>query len=82
MMARNKKCRGENSGEVLKEVVLGVDTHLDAHVAVALDSLGRPLGELTVPTTKKGYEILVSWAEGFGRVGCAGVEGTRAATAP
>jgi hypothetical protein len=23
------------------EVVLGVDTHLDAHVAVALDRLGR-----------------------------------------
>ena len=76
MMARNKKCRGENSAEVLKEVVLGVDTHLDAHVAVALGALGRRLGELSVPTTKKGYEGLVSWAEGFGRVRCAGVEGT------
>jgi transposase len=45
-------------------------------VAVALDSLGRRLGELTVPTTKKGYEILVCWAESFGPVGCARVEGT------
>jgi len=68
--------RGEHSGEVLEEVVLGVDTHLDAHVAVALGALGRRLGELSVPTTKKGYEGLVSWAEGFGRVRCAGVEGT------
>ncbi len=36
-------------------VVLGVETHLDAHVAVALDGLGRRLGELTVPTTTRGY---------------------------
>jgi hypothetical protein len=41
------------------EVILGVDTHLDVHVAVALDHLGRRLGELSVPTTAKGYEKLV-----------------------
>ena len=58
------------------EVILGVDTHLDVHVAVALDRLGRRLGELSVPTTAKGYESLVRWAEGFGTVRCAGVEGT------
>ncbi|MCA1838035.1 MAG: IS110 family transposase [Actinobacteria bacterium] len=58
------------------EVVLGVDTHLDVHVAVVLDRLGRRLGELAVPTTAKGYEKLVRWSEGFGLVQCAGVEGT------
>src|SRR5829696_4802019 len=68
--------RGEDPGTAVEEVVLGVDTHLEAHVAVALDGLGRRLGELTLPTTKKGYEGLVSWAEDFGRVRCAGVEGT------
>ena len=68
--------RGEHSGEVLEEVVLGVDTHLDVHVAVALDGLGRRLGELAVPTTEKGGEDLISWAEGFGRVRGVGVEGT------
>ena len=57
-------------------VILGVDTHLDLHVAVALDRLGRRLGEASVPTTAKGYEELLIWAEGFGPVGCAGVEGT------
>jgi predicted nuclease with RNAse H fold len=57
-------------------VVLGVDTHLDLHVAVAVDWLGRRLGELTVPTTARGYERLLRWAEGFGPVGCAGIEGT------
>jgi transposase len=58
------------------EVVLGVDTHLDFHVAVALDDLGRRLGELAVPTTNKGYTRLVCWAEEFGVIRCAGVEGT------
>lgn len=55
---------------------MGVDTHLDAHVAVALDGIGRRLGALTVPTTTRGYERLLHWAEGFGFVGCAGIEGT------
>ena len=58
------------------EVILGIDTHLDVHVAVALDGLGRRLGELNVPTTVKGYQKLLHWAEGFGPVCCAGVEGT------
>src|ERR671913_2271770 len=65
------------SGEATRtETILGVDTHLDFHVAVVLDHLGRRLGELSVPTTAKGYERLVRWAEGFGTLRCAGVEGT------
>jgi transposase len=58
------------------EVVLGVDTHLDFHVVVALDELGRHLGALRVPTTTKGYTRLLCWAEEFGVIRCAGVEGT------
>ena len=58
------------------EVLLGVDTHLDVNVAVALDQLGRRLGELKVPTTTRGYERLLRWAEGIGPIGCAGIEGT------
>jgi transposase len=34
------------------------------------------LGEASVPTTAKGYEGLLSWAEGLGPVRSAGVEGT------
>ena len=67
---------GTEGSATSTEVVLGVDTHLDLHVAVALDQLGRRLGVLSVPTTAMGYESLVSWAEGFGPVRCAGVEGT------
>ncbi len=66
---------GESSAKAI-EVVLGVDTHLDTHVAVALDQLGRRLGELAAPTISKGYEKLTCWAEGFGSVKCAGIEGT------
>jgi transposase len=59
------------------EVILGVDTHLDVHVGVAVDHLlGRRLGKLSVPTTAKGYERLLCWAESFGPVRCAGIEGT------
>jgi transposase len=43
---------------------------------VVLDNLGRRLGELAVPTITKGYKKLLSWAEDFGPVRCAGVEGT------
>ena len=50
------------------EVILGIDTHLEVHVAVALDGLGRRLGELNVPTTARGYQKLLCWAEGFGPV--------------
>jgi transposase len=56
--------------------VLRVDTHLDFHVAVALDRLGRRLDEVKVPTTAEGYERVLRWAEGFGPVRCAGIEGT------
>jgi hypothetical protein len=64
------------SPATVSEVILGVDTHLDVHVAVALDGLGRRLGELTVPTTMKGYQRVLCWAQSFGPVCCAGVEGT------
>ena len=64
------------SGSLDDGVVLGVDTHLNFHVAVVLDRLGSRLGEVKVPTTGKGYGELVRWAEGFGLVRCAGVEGT------
>jgi transposase len=57
-------------------VTVGVDTHRDIHVAVALDELGRRLDALEVPTTRRGYERLVTWAERLGKVEVFGVEGT------
>jgi transposase len=57
-------------------VILGVDTHLDLHLAVAVEQLGRRLGALTLPTTTRGCQSLLRWAEDFGLVRCAGIEGT------
>lgn len=57
-------------------VTVGVDTHLDVHVAVALDHLGRSLGRLSVASTPAGYEELVEWAESLGEPDAFGVEGT------
>jgi transposase len=56
-------------------ITLGVDTHKDFHVTVALDGLGRRLGTLSVPTTPAGYEELVDWAKGFGPLEGVGIEG-------
>jgi transposase len=42
-------------------VTLGVDTHKDAHVAVALDGIGRHRGAMSVPATITGYRRLLGW---------------------
>ena len=43
-------------------VTVGVDTHKDVHVAVALDQLGRRLDTVEIPTTADGYAALHDWA--------------------
>ena len=58
------------------DVVVGVDTHKDEHVAVALDGLGGRLGELSIAANPSGYAELVAWADGLGTVAMFGVEGT------
>lgn len=57
-------------------VTVGVDTHADTHVAVALDHLGRELDTITVATTTHGFHELVEWASRFGVIDRIGVEGT------
>lgn len=57
-------------------VIVGVDTHADAHVGVALDHLGRRLGETVVPNDVVGYRRLLEWARGLGELAGVGVEGT------
>jgi transposase len=50
-----------SESEAVVLVTVGVDTHVDVHVAVALDQLGRRLGWLSFPTTPAGYAELVAW---------------------
>ena len=56
----------------------GVDTHLDVHVAAALDANGGVLGIESFPTTTAGYQQLFDWLAGFGELARVGVEGTGA----
>jgi transposase len=57
-------------------ITAGVDTHLDVHVAAALDERGALLGVESFATTPQGYVELLGWLEGFGTVELAGIEGT------
>ena len=57
-------------------IIVGVDTHRDEHVAVAIDQLGARLGEHRALTTSSGYEGLDRWAMGLGEVVAFGIEGT------
>jgi hypothetical protein len=43
------------------EVILGVDTHLDVHVGVVIDAVGRIKGTLSIATNPSGYEELLIW---------------------
>jgi transposase len=54
----------------------GVDTHLDVHVAAALDGVGGLLGVEVFPADTRGYRALHRWLATFGEVVIVGVEGT------
>ena len=58
------------------QVIIGVDTHKDQHVAVAIDGLGVRLDEKHVPVATCGYEELERWSRNLGQVHTFGVEGT------
>jgi transposase len=58
------------------QLTLGVDTHLDVHVAALLDERGALLGVESFDTTPDGYRNLLTWAASHGEVVLAGVEGT------
>src|ERR687897_679925 len=43
-------------------VAIGVDTHKDVHVAVAVDRVGVQIDSREIETTRAGYRSLLSWA--------------------
>ncbi len=59
-----------------RSITGGVDTHLDVHVAAALDDRGALLGVESFATTEGGYKKLLAWLSDFGSVELVGVEGT------
>jgi transposase len=58
------------------EVVVGVDTHKDVHVAAVLTALGVLQETRTFPATAAGYRALLAWVGTFGILRRAGVECT------
>ena len=58
------------------KVIIGVDTHKDQHVAVAIDERGVRLDEKRVLVATCGYEELERWSRDLGQVHAFGIEGT------
>ena len=56
-------------------VAIGIDTHRDVHVAVALDRLGQFRGSLELAVEERGFAQLVRFARSFGEPAFA-IEGT------
>jgi len=58
------------------EVIIGIDTHKDQHVAVAIDERGVRLDEKHVPVSTRGYVELERWSLSLGLIQAFGIEGT------
>ena len=54
-------------GSPAVHVVIGVDTHQDEHVAVAIDRQGVRLGECRAPANTRGYGELKQWSQDMER---------------
>ena len=59
-------------------VIGGVDTHKEFHVAVAVNMIGHVLGTARFDATTDGYSALLDWLKSHGAVVKVGVEGTGA----
>jgi transposase len=62
--------------EGTRPVTGGVDTHLDVHVAAALDDIGGLLGVESFEASTAGNDKLLGWLQSFGPLALVGVEGT------
>lgn len=65
-----------HSADPSEDVLLGVDTHKDVHVAAVITATGAMLDTRSFPTTREGYRQLLAWARAFGSLRRAGVECT------
>jgi transposase len=58
------------------DIIVGVDTHKDAHVAVAIDGFGGIVSEpKVILANRDGYLELLTWAQSLGALHAFGVEG-------
>ena len=63
-------------GSPAVQVIIGVDTHQNEHVAVAIDRQGIRLGERRAPANTSGYWELERWSRDKGEINAFGIEGT------
>ena len=54
--------------EVRRAVIGGVDTHLDVHVAAALDAIGGLLGVESFEASRAGNDKFFAWLHAFGPI--------------
>ena len=66
----------QDSSRSTEEIILGVDTHKDLHVAAVITALGVLRDTKTFPASAAGYDALLGWAGTFGILRRAGVECT------
>jgi len=66
------------SAEIVEspDLIVGIDTHKDTHVAVALSSNGARLGSLKLEANRAGYKSLINWTAELGSQPVFAVEGT------
>ena len=63
-------------GSPAVQVIIGVDTHQEEHVAVAIDRQGIRLGERRALANTSGYWELERWSRDKGEINAFGIEGT------
>jgi len=66
----------DRAGSHAVQVIIGVDTHRDTHVAVAVDQQGVRLAERDVETSTPGFVQLERWSRSQGEIRAFGIEGT------
>ncbi|WP_030340421.1 IS110 family transposase [Streptomyces sp. NRRL S-1022] len=76
MTTRQRSTSSSTDPPARGEIVLGVDTHGEVHVAAVVSPLGKVVGTESFPATAAGYRRLLVWARKRGTVRRAGVEGT------
>jgi transposase len=65
-----------NINNARNQLILGVDTHLELHVAVLVNMIGQVVSTGAFETNKKGYNQLFKCCNSFGQLFKAGIEGS------
>lgn len=65
-----------NRNDISNNLTLGVNTHLDHHVAVLVNNIGKVVDSNEFTVNSIGYSQFYKWCKSFGTVSQAGLEGT------